>query len=255
MHTCRSIGTILLAVMSVGAAAQSPRPTGPASDQKSHAETEKESFIHRLLRISGIAAAPSTLKGPGDDLKTGQIWVADVINETKRMLTTKGAYRSPVFMPASDDVIALQGTAVVRVSPSGEVKKLYSIADITKLVGFSLDHPDELLMLRRDSTGQTRVELLILRSGKRIAVEFDPASNDDRSMVEHLQSWDRSYGDKTIYVKRESKSEVFGKIEWTDVYFKDGRRGAVNASRCDGVNCGQPSLSADGRKLVFVMEE
>jgi hypothetical protein len=54
-----------------------------------------------------------------------------------------------------------------------------------------------------------------------------------------------------VYVKTESKQGFAGVVEWTDVYLKRGTD-PVNVSRCDGVGCGQPSLSRDGGQVVFV---
>jgi hypothetical protein len=74
-------------------------------------------------------------------------------------------------------------------------------------------------------------------------------------MVENLQSWDRVYGDKRVYVKRETKQAMSGPVEWTDVFQRVNSQEPVNVSRCDGANCGQPSMSADGRLIVFVKAE
>jgi hypothetical protein len=38
----------------------------------------------------------------------------------------------------------------------------------------------------------------------------------------------------------------------TDVFRNLGNGGPLNLSHCNGVNCGQPSLSENGRLLVFV---
>ena len=62
----------------------------------------------------------------------------------------------------------------------------------------------------------------------------------------------RVYGDTKVYVRTESKSDMAGSVGWTDVYLKQGNNSPLNVSRCDGVNCGQPSLSNDGRQVVFV---
>ena len=36
------------------------------------------------------------------------------------------------------------------------------------------------------------------------------------------------------------------------IYIKRGNASACNASACDGLSCAQPSLVADGRKLIFI---
>jgi len=86
-------------------------------------------------------------------------------------------------------------------------------------------------------------------------VPYDAASNQDLQMLESLQGWSRTYGDKYIYVKRQTKQAFSGTVEWSDVFLNVGNREPVDVSRCDGANCGQPSLSEDGRLLVFVKAE
>ncbi|HEY6967754.1 MAG TPA: hypothetical protein VJA94_00880 [Candidatus Angelobacter sp.] len=255
MNSYRSLCArlLLLTIVAVTSVMAQNQVASAGRVQKS--KGEPESFIHRLLRICGIAAAPSTLKGPGDELKNGQIWIIDLSSGKRQQLTESDAYRSPVFVPASNDVLALEGTNLVRLSLGADARKLYPISGVNKLVGFSVDNPDELLLIRKEPAAPVSVELLSLSTGKRTPLPYDAASSQDRSMLEHLQSWDRTYDSKSLYVKHESKVKLSGTAEWTDVYFKDGAAEAVNVSKCDGSNCGQPSLSADGRKIVFVMEQ
>src|SRR5215467_3579330 len=151
MNSYQSLGArflLLMVVAVTSAISQTQVATTSGSVQKS--KGEPESFIHKLLRICGIAAAPSTLKGPGDELKKGQIWMTDIPSGKRQQLTESDAYRSPVFVPASNDVIALDGTDLVRISPGGGIRKLYTISGIKKLVGFSMDNPDELLLIRKE---------------------------------------------------------------------------------------------------------
>jgi hypothetical protein len=74
-------------------------------------------------------------------------------------------------------------------------------------------------------------------------------------MVENLEGWTRTYGDKRIYVQRQAKQALSGTVEWSDVFLEGGGQDPVNVSRCDGADCGQPSLSADGRLLIFVKSD
>ncbi len=93
---------------------------------------------------------------------------------------------------------------------------------------------------RRPSVG-----LLKISTGPTTPVPYDANSSQDLQMVEELASWSRTYAE--IYVKRQSKQALSGTVEWSDV-----NQPAVDVSQCTGVNCGQPSLSADEHWLVFV---
>ena len=54
------------------------------------------------------------------------------------------------------------------------------------------------------------------------------------------------------FTKTETKEGLAGAVEWRDVYLKREGRDTVNVSNCDGVNCGQPSLSPSGRWVVYI---
>ena len=214
-----------------------------------------ESFWDKVLRYAGISHDPSHLKAPGDEVVSGQIWVADLGAGTKHSVTPGGGYRSPVFVPGGKAIVALRGADLVRIDTNGgEPLKLYRMVQITKLVGFSLDDPDQILALN-GTPAQPVVEFLSLKSGAVTPLPFDAASHRDLEMIQHLRSWERVYGDKSIYTERRSADTLYGRAEWTDVFLKTGGQDAVNVSRCDKVNCGQPSLSADGRLAVFVQSD
>jgi hypothetical protein len=229
--------------------------TPPAAKQQSAPKPQTETFWHKVLRVSGIAESPSTLKGPGDEVEHGQIWVAEIAAGGTRKLTDSGGFRSPVFMPGGKDILALKGTYVVRVSfPSGKVTNLYAVTGIRKLVGFSRDDPDQVLALvtAHDSPGQLGVAFLSVSGGKLDPLSYDPLSSEDRHMLEHLSAWDRDYDETRVYINQQTKSGMAGTLSWTDVFLKKGSNAPIDVSNCDGTNCGQPSLSPDGKLLAFV---
>jgi hypothetical protein len=232
-----------------------------SQNQKQHAPAppakQKSGFVDRVLKFLGISDSPGTLKGPGDEVVSGELWVAELDSNLVHALASGGGYRSPVFMPATNDVLALRGTDLIRFpSGSGEGKKLYSISDVTKLVAFDIDDPDSLLLLRSAGASvRPQVASLSIATGKVTPVDYDPASRADLQMLENLESWTRTYGDKQVYVKRQTKQELSGIVEWSDVFLRTAGREPMDVSNCNGTNCGQPSLSADGRLIVFVKAE
>src|SRR5947207_1474679 len=95
-------------------ASQVPTRRTPTPQQR------KESLRHRLLRVTGIADNPSTLKGP-EQGASGQVWLVDLVDLVSlrsRALTAEGGYRSPIFM-ARNTVLALKGSDIVRLRLSG----------------------------------------------------------------------------------------------------------------------------------------
>lgn len=232
--------------------AQNPQ----AIRQQSAPARKTETFWHKVLRVSGIAQSPSTLKGPGDEVTRGQVWIADVAAGKARKLTGSGGFRSPVFLPDGHDLLALKGTSVVRVAlADGQVTNLFTVTGLAKFVGMSEDDADKVLVVSRDSSGHPGVAFLSVSTGKLDPLAYDPSSNDDRHLVEHLSAWDRHYGDTIVYVDQQTKSGMAGTLSWADVFLKQGAGGPRDLSNCDGTNCGQPSLSPDGKFVAFVKSD
>jgi len=242
--------TVLMG-FTVIAPAGAQKPANPPPSQ-----TKQESFWDKVLRYAGISHDASNLKAPGDEVVSGQVWMVDLGSRSTSKVTAEGGYRSPVFVPGGNEVLALKGAEVVLVKRlGGTVVKRYSLPEVIKLVGFSTDDPDTVLVLEGKAGAHPGVGLLSLHSGKITAMPYNAASSRDLQMIEHLQSWERVYGNVSLYTKRRSKETIDGTVEWTDVYSKRGNDEAVDVSQCDGVNCGQPSQSADGRYVVFVKSD
>jgi|RhiMetdeSRZDD1v2_1073273.scaffolds.fasta_scaffold27279_5 hypothetical protein len=210
------------------------------------------SFWDTVLRITGISATPSQQKGPDDELEAGDIWVADLAHNTRLRVTRDGGYRSPVFMPGDDSLLALQGGQLVRLPVAGgSSQTLATIKGVVKLVGFHRKDADKVLLLMEDS-GRFTVGLLSLTSGQVTPVPYDERSDKDLLMLSHIKGWERTYGVTKVYVKSESQLGLASPVEWSDVYIQQGSKDPVNLSKCDGVSCNQPSLSHSGQQVAFV---
>jgi hypothetical protein len=244
----RPIACVLLLTLLAGTASAQGQKNTPA------APNQKTSFTEKLLKFLGISDSPGTLKGPGDEITSGELWLADVQARTTRALASGEGYRSPIFLAGAKDVLALRGMDVMQIpTAGGGGRKLYPVDGIVKLVGASSADPGTvLILLRGEADGRPRVGLLIVSTGAVTPVRYDPASGQDLQMLEGLEGWSRTYGDRHIYVKRQSKPAFSGTVEWRDVFLQAGSQPPVDVSQCDGANCGQPSLSADGHWVVFV---
>jgi len=213
--------------------------------------TGEKTLVQRLLRITGLTAAPSQLRGADDTNAVGDLWISDLPGHTTTALTTDGGYASPTF--ASDGAIyALKGMAIVRVSRQGkspvEVQKVTGVA---KLVGFE-GAGDDLIVLLEPALAGSPLGVVSLKSGKVTVLPYHADSETERRMLAQVRGQDRVYGDTTVYTKEETKSGVSRTLEWTDVYVKRGSETPRNVSLCDGVTCIQPALSPDGRAVVYV---
>jgi hypothetical protein len=242
---------LLLASFAIGQTGSTP------SGETTGKPKMSASFVERVIRFLGISDSASTLKGPGEEVRTGQLWMAELDKGKTRAITDAVGYHSPVFIAGSKDVLALKGTEIWRfpamMSPG---KKLYSVESVTKLVASCADDPDSILILQMNTSGaHARVGLLSVSTGRVTPETYDPSSTTELQMIESLQSWERVYGDKRLYVKRETKQAMSGPVEWTDVFLKVNGQDPLDISQCDGTNCGQPSMSSDGRLVVFVKTE
>jgi hypothetical protein len=216
------------------------------------AATQTGSFLQTLLKVAGVSATPSHQKGPGDDLENGDVWLANLTDRTRLRVTRAGGYRSPVFAAGDRGILALKRGALVSIPVTGgEGTTLHALTGASKLVGVSPERPQEVLALFEGPDGAPWLGFVALPSGQVTRVPHDRSSREHRAMIAHVEDWQRVYGDTSVYVKTDSKQGLTGAVEWTDVYVKRQEE-PENVSQCDGVNCGQPSLSHDGRHVVFV---
>ena len=107
--------------------------------------------------------------------------------------------------------------------------------------------------MKKSGDDRPAVGFLSIQSGKFTKMPYDGNSPEDREMLNHLLGWKRVYGLTTVSTKPETKKVVGGITkQWTDVYIRQGQQNPLNISKCDGQNCGQPSLSHDGRMVVYI---
>jgi hypothetical protein len=210
-----------------------------------------DSLVDRLLRIAGLTAAPAQMRGPGDAVDTGNIWIADLERRTATPATSDGGYRSPVFSPADGSIFTLKDAAVMRIPLDGGAPTFVQRAGgAAKLVGFDDTKTEEIVVLVEGAASPLAV--LSLKTGTVTPLPYDETSAQQQRMLAQIRGQDRVYGTTHVYVKAESKRGLSRTIEWTDIYVRHGDSPPQNVSGCDGVSCGQPALSPDGRRVAFV---
>jgi len=214
-----------------------------------------ESFWDKVLRIAGVSATPSSLRGE-EKLVSGDIWITAVAsNSVPQRLTRDGGYASPVFDPKQPSILALRGGDLYRVSLKDQMPaKVRSLTGVTKLVGISLDDPDQLLVLAKESGGGSEAAaLLSIRTGAISAMPINPQSQEDEKMLAHLAGWERDFIDVRLYCEDNEQEGAGGStIKFTDVYLRRGNGTPINLTNGKGVSSCQPSLSPDGKQVVFI---
>lgn len=214
--------------------------------------TAAETMLERLLRVAGLTAAPSQMRGPNDDVGVGDIWMAGPGGAAPVALTSGGGYRSPIFSPADGSILALRSESAVRIPAAGGSAVIVQKAvGVRKLVGFDGRNTAEVVVLL-EGGGGSPLGVLALQSGRITPLPYDAKSDAERRVLAQIRGQERVYADASVYVRTESKAGLSRTIEWTDVYVRRGSAPPQNVSACDGVNCDQPALSPDGRRVAFV---
>jgi hypothetical protein len=245
---------LLLTSVCFAQQAQNPQPAqNPQQPQNAQQVQKKQpTFWQRLLRFAGISATPSAQKAPGDEAVAGDIWLVEVNSSEALRLTHDGGYRSPIFLTGDKKIIAVKGPDVMEISVTGgEPKKLLCVKQVVKLVGANMDDPNSILVLIEDENRNPGLALLTLHDGG--VTKIPPEGSEEyRKALTHAESWERVYGTTKVFVKTEVKNDLVGVVEWSDVYIKQAGSPPKNLSRCDGINCSQPSLSQSGRSVAFI---
>jgi len=219
----------------------------PASAQKT-----KESFWQKILRITGISAMPSTSKGLPGEAAGGDLWVATADGASRLRLTRDGGYQSPVFDPDGGAVLALHQGTLVRVSTAGflDPEPLFAVPGVVRLIGIDREAPGQVVVLTRTAEGAIDLGLLDLADRQVHSLGTGGKAAEVQDAIAKLARWDRIWevGEPPHLVSL--KVHTGGK--GSDVLCQGDGAAAVDVSHCAGDRCGQPALSADGRKVVYV---
>jgi hypothetical protein len=230
---------LILMILTAG---QPPKPAPP-----------REPLLTKLLRIAGLTAAPSQMRGPADDAAVGNIWMVNIDRRDARALTTDGGYRSPIFLPNSSTLLALRGNAIVRLgSTGGNTSPLRMKVGVAKLVGVDSEDPSAVVVLLATPRAGSPLASVSLLDATATALPFDAADASQQRVLAQIRGQERTYQETTVYTRTETKSGLTRPVEWIDVFVKRGAAPPQNVSACDGVNCVQPALSPDRQSVAFI---
>ena len=88
------LGLSLALVLGGAAAGQNQKPQG-AAPAPAPAKKQSPDFIDKVLKFLGISDSPGTLKGPGDEVVRGELWVADLGSQTTHAIASGGRLSIP----------------------------------------------------------------------------------------------------------------------------------------------------------------
>ncbi len=224
------VAFVLLATLASAAEAPTPNETS----------AWKQVFWAGIAQIGLIFKALGSLGGGVD---RGQVWIVDLAKSEQHQIGSAEALAWPVLGPDSSAIFALRGGQLVRVTlRNGEIVPVGTRAGWRKLVG--VDRENNVLGF---VTGRPRAQPAVMTSQGELRLLPQPETDEERERVSFLLQEDRAYIDgRRLTVKRSMR----GGRGYDISLVSDGAEKYL--SDCGDDACGQPSLSLDGRYVLYV---
>lgn len=221
-----------------------------------------QNFWTRVLKLLGVTATPANQKGDEDPTSDGDIWLSRVAPKREWALK-QGNFRSPIFLPSSQTILALSGDKVVKFDfaindtevTATEPATVWTKPGLLKLISVQSDALDQVLVLTDlDNDNCPGVGVLNLTDGNISPLPHNNNSNEDRDLISYLSRSEREYDDGTkLEIRKSKKTRNGAQVDSADVFLQLPTKNFVNVSQCrPGMLCGQPAISIDRKFVVFV---
>lgn len=213
----------------------------------------EESWIARLLRVTGLTASPAKMRGSANDDISGDLWLVGVDGKHPKALTSGGRFRSPVFSPDGASLFLLRSDVLLKIPvEGGKPSQVLVVPGAAKIIGFQRDNADEILMLLDNTAAPIGVVSLSRKAYSPIA--FDETLDGAEDMLAQIRGETRTYGRIRLLVRNQSRRASGGIVEWTEIYVQRDEGAPQQVSSCNGKQCGQPALSSDGASVAYVQQ-
>lgn len=185
----------------------------------------------------------------GTVVANGQVWSVELDAMGKPAKPTRIGTASNLSWPVCDlkdgTVYAIRDGRIVRLGDGGQSltevdkqkqwAKLFGVTESGDVLGMIYENGESMLAtLHADGT---------------VAVSPAPTSEEEQRYQSVLEQENRTYaGSRSLYVERSTRGG-----RGFDVFLKKGD-GVTNLSDCGDDQCGQPSLSPDFRRVLYVRE-
>lgn len=225
-------------LVTLNASAQAPAaPPQPAA----RGATAVQGFWFAIDQLGLIFKAVGNLSGGVDQ---GHIWRVDLATGTgdPHRLGSNDGLAWPVLSPDGATVFALRDGQLVRLASDGGLTAVGKETQWRKLIG--VDPQNNVLGF---IAGKPRPHPALMSSGGELHLLPQPETDSERERVSLLLQENRAYKDgRQLLVKRSTRGG-----RGLDVFLKaDDVTKAL--SDCADDLCGQPSLSPDGRSVLYV---
>jgi hypothetical protein len=173
----------------------------------------------------------------------GQVWIFDLATGGRRQATSADDLSWPVLAPDDTTIFALRGKQAMRASlKGGDVAPFGPSADWRKLAG--VDGDGDVLGF---VAARPQVRPAVMNKNGELLLLPQPESDEEKERVSILLQENQAYanGRKLIVMRSERGGRGY------DVKLEDA--GSIkNVSDCGDDACGQPSLSPDGRLVLYI---
>ncbi len=228
-----------------GELAMSEKTSSESTQSSTEAENNKGFF---KLLINSLQVTFEAIGSLGESVVDyGQIWAVELDDTGKpsepRRIGKASNLSWPILDPKDQTIYALQQDQIVQLSDDGQIFKVIdNQKQWTKLLGVTEQGVILGMVYDNDESRQA-----LLNADGSITVSSSPQSDEEQKRKLALMQESRSYsGNRSLYVERSTRGgrgfDVFFNIEGL----------AINLSNCGDDRCGQPSLSPDNKRVLYV---
>lgn len=229
-----------------GGSTLSEKPRTETTTSSTEADVNKGFFE---LLVDYLQVTFEAIGSLGDSVVDyGQIWSVELDASGKpskpRQIGTTSNLAWPVLGPKGQTIYAIQQDRIVQLSDDGKmVEVVNDQKQWTKLFGVT-ENGAVLGMVYED--GESK--LAMLHANGAITLSPTPQSDEEQKRKSVLMQEGRSYsGNRSLYVERSKRGG-----RGYDVFFNTGGQ-VINLSDCGDDRCGQPSISPDFRRVLYVL--
>ena len=224
--------SLLILMAALGLAGASP----PSSESPLLAQT----FWTGVDYLGLIFKAVGSLGGGAD---RGQVWTVDLATGQRSRVPDADDLAWPVLAPDHSTIFALRGGQMVRLTFSGgEVVPVGPEANWRRLLG--VDGSGEVLGFIES---RPRAQPAVMTGNGALLLLPQPETEEERARVSMLLQENLAYANRRQLTVTRSQRGGRG----YDVNLVDGDT-VKNLSDCGDDACGQPSLSPDGRYVLYI---
>jgi hypothetical protein len=223
---------VLILATALGVAGASPNP----SEQSALAQAFWAGIDYLGLTFKAVGS----LGGGADQ---GQVWIFDLVTGERRQISSADDLAWPVLSLDRSTIFALRGRQVIQlpsrgggivpVGPEADWRKLVGVDAIGDLIGFV--------------AGRPRAQPALMTTTRELLLLPQPETEQEKERISMLLQENLAYANgRQLMVTR---SERGGR--GYDVSLSAGSS-VQNLSDCGDDACGQPSLSPDGRYVLYI---